>query len=212
LGIHQINQAQSKTISLSENQNLEMVNVRAMPEKYKGKEALRVTQQGRAGEDRFVKISDVVMKDGVIELELSGQPAKEAGAAARGFVGVAFRISQENDRFECFYLRPTNGRAEDQLRRNHSAQYISYPDYPWHKLRQETPGMYESYVDLVPGEWTKVRIEFSGQQAKLYVHGNAQPTLIVNDLKNGADNVGSIGLWVGPGTVAHFSDLRVYRM
>jgi hypothetical protein len=46
-------------------------------------------------------------------------------------------------------LRPTNGRADDQVRRNHSTQYISYPDFPWYRLREETPGMYESYSDSI---------------------------------------------------------------
>ena|SRR5258708_28541659 len=42
------------------------------------------------------------------------------------------------------------GRADDQLRRNHSTQYISEPEWPWPRLRSEAPGVYESYVDLVP--------------------------------------------------------------
>ena len=38
------------------------------------------------------------------------------------------------------------------------------------------------------------------------------PTLVVNDLKLGADNKGSIGLWIGPGTEAHFSNLQITKM
>jgi hypothetical protein len=70
--------------------------------------------------------------------------------------------------------------------------------------------MYESYVDLVPGEWTKVKIEVKGDKARLYVHGNAQPTLIVNDLKQGVTK-GAVGLWIGPGTTGHFSNLRITK-
>ena len=55
-----------------------------------------------------------------------------------------------------FLLRPTNGRAEDQPRRNHSTQYVSEPDFPWQRLRQENPGVYETYTDLQPGVWTKI--------------------------------------------------------
>ena len=110
--------------------------------------------------------------------------------------------------FETIYLRPTNGRADDQLRRNHSVQYFAYPEYPWHRLRDETPGMYETYVDLVPGEWTRVKIEVSGEQARLYVHDAEQPVLVVNDLKLG-NSEGAIGLWIGPGTDAYFADLSV---
>ena len=87
-------------------------------------------------------------------------------------------------------------------------QYDSGPDYPWFRLRKETPGKYESYVDLVPGEWTPVKITVQGDKAKLYVHGSGQPTLIVNDLKNGITK-GAVALWIGPGTIAHFSNLKI---
>src|SRR5262249_46884312 len=153
-------------------------------------------------EEQFAKINDLDFKDGVIEVDLSGNPGPGAGDGARGFVGVAFRINNDQSKFECIYLRPTNGRADDQLRRNHSTQYISFPDFPWFKLREQFPGKYESYVDLVSGEWTKVRIEVRGDKAKLFVHDNPQPVLIINDLKLGADAHGGIGLWIGPGTEA----------
>jgi hypothetical protein len=110
--------------------------------------------------------------------------------------------------YEAFYLRPTNGRADDQLRRNHSTQYISHPDFPWDRLRREHPGVYESYVDLVPGEWTKIRIVVSGEKARLFVHGAEQPVLIVNDLKHGQSR-GRVALWIGNGTEAWFSNVVV---
>ena len=76
-------------------------------------------------------------------------------------------------------------------------------------MRQETPKKYESYVDLVPDAWTRVRIEVRGDTARLLVHGQEQPTLIVNDVKSGARARGAIALWIDAGTVAHFRDLRV---
>jgi hypothetical protein len=178
---------------------------------YQGTKALEVTEQADAAAgERMALIRDLAFGDGTIEVDLSGQVAAEAIQGARGFVGIAFRVQDDRSRYECFYLRPANGRAEDQLRRNHSAQYIAHPEYPWHRLRQETPGKYESYVDLVPGEWTKVKIVVSGRDARLYVHGADQPTLIVTDLKLDA-SAGGIALWIGPGTVAHFANLRVTR-
>jgi len=45
-------------------------------------------------------------------------------------------------------------------------------------------------------------------QWRLFVNGAEQRTLIVNDLKQLIVN-GAIALWVGPGTIAHFSDLKV---
>jgi hypothetical protein len=88
-------------------------------------------------------------------------------------------------------------------------QYISYPDLPWEKSRKETPEKYESYVDLAVGEWTKVKVEVEGEKAKLYVHDQRQPSLVINDLKHGPTQAGSIGLWVGSGTEAHFRNLVI---
>jgi hypothetical protein len=75
-------------------------------------------------------------------------------------------------------------------------------------VRREAPAQYESYVDLIPGEWTTMRIEEQGTTAKLFVGGAPQPTLIVNDLKRGADAHGSVGLYVDNGTDGHFRNLR----
>ncbi len=154
-------------------------------------------------------IEGLAFSNGVIELESAGAPAPGAGEGARGFVGIAFRLQQDKQTYDAFYLRPTNGRADDQERRNHSTQYVSLPEWPWFRLRKEAPSKYESYVDLVPGEWTKIRIEVRGSQARLYVHGNEQPALIVNDVKSGAHAKGAVALWLEPGTVAHFRNLTV---
>lgn len=97
------------------------------------------------------------------------------------------------------------------MRRNHSVQYISFPRFPWYRLRKEFPEKYEAYTDLVPGEWTKMRIEVKGERARFFVNGAQQPSLIVDDLKGSAKGAGLIGLWIGPGTIAHFADLRLSR-
>src|SRR5437016_2038273 len=127
-----------------------------------------------------------------------------------GFVGLAFRVAAEPSKYECVYIRPTNSRADDQVRRNHSTQYISMPEYEWSRLRKEAPGQYESYVDLVPGEWTKIKIEVSGVKARLFVADSAQPVLVINDLKHG-DSEGAVALWIGLGTEGHFANLRLSK-
>jgi hypothetical protein len=157
----------------------------------------------------FAILKDVEIGNGIIEVWLAGRRAPDAPADVRGFAGVAFRIANDCETFECVYLRPDNGRADDQLRRNRSIQYFSYPDYKFDRLRREVPGQYETYVDLVPGVWTRVRIELDGVTARIFVHDAKQPTLIVNDLKHGADARGSIGLFIDRGTEAFFRDLTV---
>lgn len=203
----------ARSVALDSPKDQKPRNVKAEPVQYKGRKALRVTDDAppnSSDDDRYLMLTATDFKNGVIEIELAGGTMPNASAAARGFVGITFRTATDGSKFECFYLRPTNGRADDQVRRNHSTQYISHPDFPWQKLRKEFPEKYESYVDLVPGEWTKVKIEVAGTKARLYVHGASQPALIINDLKLG-ESSGAIGLWVGPGTVAHFSNLRVSK-
>jgi len=201
----------AQIISLVDPEILELHKVVSEVVTYKGRSALRVTEADEFRDnspDKLVMIGGLDFQNGVIEVEVAGQPVAGAQQAARGFIGVAFHVSPAASRYECIYLRPTNGRAADQLRRNHSTQYISYPDFPWQRLRESEPGKYESYVDLVPGEWTHVRIEVSGTTARLFVHRNEQPTLIVNDLKLGEIG-GAVALRIGPGTEGYFSNLRI---
>jgi hypothetical protein len=203
--------AQTKIYPLTSLEGLKLHNVSAEPVTYNARKAIRVTepadQKGQA-EDRLVIVAGTDFQNGVIEVDVAGKPGAGAVQAARGFIGVAFRVAPDVSKFECIYLRPTNGRAEDQVRRNHSAQYVSFPDYSWPRLRKEEPEKYETYVDLVPGEWTKVKIEVQGVKARLYVHGVEQPTLLVNDLKKG-ESRGAVALWIGPGTEGYFTNLRI---
>jgi hypothetical protein len=199
--------AAQRPVPLNKTDQLELRGLQAEVVEYKGRSALKLS--GNFQNDNSIAIvKGVQIRDGSIDIEVSGAPAPGAGEGARGFAGVAFRVAPEAKQYEYFYLRPTNGRADDQVRRNHSLQYASHPLFPWQRLRKEEPEKYESYVDLEPGVWTKMRIVFAGNKAKLYVHGAAQPALIVNDLKLGPGD-GGIALWVGPGTIAHFSNLLV---
>jgi hypothetical protein len=174
---------------------------------YRGKRAVKITEDGQVGNgEAYAVVKDAVFHNGAIEVELAGLPAGGAAAAARGFIGIAFRL--QNDRFEYIYLRPTNGRADDQVRRNHSTQYSAHPDFSFAVSRQQAPEKYESYVDLEPGVWTRYRITVDGTKARLYVHGAAEPCLVVNDLKLG-DSTGGVALWIGPGTEGYFSGLAI---
>jgi hypothetical protein len=175
---------------------------------FKGRNAVQVIADPTAGNaESYAVVKDVMFRDGVIEVDLAGQPAGGAAATARGFIGVAFRLHADG-RYEYIYLRPTNGRADDQVRRNHSTQYSSHPDFDFARSRQEAPEKYESYVDLQPGVWTKYKIEVDGRRARLYVNGAEQPCLIVNDLKLEPAQ-GGVALWVGPGTEGYFSNLKI---
>ena len=182
-------------------------NVKLESVDYRGKRAVKITESGDvANGEAYAVVKDAVFHNGAIEVELAGLPASGAAAAARGFIGIAFRL--QNGQFEYIYLRPTNGRADDQVRRNHSTQYSAYPDFSFAVSRQQAPEKYESYVDLEPGVWTRYRVTVEGTKARLYVHGANQPCLIVNDLKLG-DSSGGMALWIGPGTEGYFTGLEI---
>jgi hypothetical protein len=175
---------------------------------FKGRSAVQIIAAPDAqNAESYAVVKDASFRDGTIEVDVAGQPAAGAGGGARGFIGIAFRI-QTDGAYEYIYLRPTNGRADDQVRRNHSTQYSSHPDFDFARARKEAPEKYESYVDLEPGVWTKYRIEVEGRNARLYVHGAAQPSLIVSDLKL-EPRAGGVALWVGPGTEGYFSNLKI---
>ena len=196
-----------RTFLLNSLSELELQHVEAELVTYLDRRAVRLVEQGEP-DSAIAILPGSDFRDGVIETEIAGIPRKNASQDMRGFVGIAFHVQPQGAQYECLFLRPTNGRANDQLRRNHSTQYISYPDFPWYRLREETPGVYESYTDLVPGAWTPIRIVVSGFQALLYVNRTEQPCLIVNDLKLGATH-GQIALWIGTGTEAYFSTVVV---
>jgi hypothetical protein len=206
-------QGQPKTFALESIAGLRLHNVAAEPATLQGKKGIKVARSPAAGDsvETLAVIEGLEFDNGVIQAEIAGAPGAGAGPGARGFVGLAFRLQNDMKTYDAFYLRPTNGRADDQIRRNHSAQYISHPEWPWARLRKETPEKYESYVDLVPGEWTKVKIEVRGAQARLFVHDQPQPTLIVSDVKTGPNGKGAVALWLDVGTEAHFRNLTVTR-
>jgi hypothetical protein len=203
----------AQSISLDKN-NIEAVHVYLSAEKIMGREAIRVVKDSTVkanDEPTYVRIRGVQFKNGTIEVKVLSGLLKDAPDYARGFIGVAFRIGDSNTRFECIYLRPVNARVDDQVRRNHSMQYYSYPDFKFDRLRKESPEKYESYADMEMNKWIILRIVVKESQAKLFLDNNPQPSLIVNDLKHGATLFGAIGLWVETGTEGFFSDLKVYR-
>ena len=198
---------------VSSSSGLTLHNVVESPAALKGKQAVRLVAKPGvdAGADHLAiaEAGSMEFSNGTIEVDVAGEPAPGAAAGgARGFVGVAFRVQPDRKTYDCFYVRPTNGRADDQERRNHSVQYISHPQFTWSKLRQETPSRYESYADIQPGEWIHLKIEVNGDKARLYVNNSAQPVLIVNDVKSGADGKGSVAIWFEGSTIAHYANFR----
>lgn len=202
--------ADARTLNLDHIDKLTLVSTRAEVVTYQGQRAIHL--QSRVGHEAdddsmLAIVPDSDFKDGVIEVDVAGAPIPQV-PGARGFIGVAFRVQAHPDSFECFYIRPTNARCDDQQRRNHSVQYTCGPAYSWRRLRTESPEAYESYTDMEPGVWTHLKVEVAGTKARFYVNRATQPALVVNDLKLG-DTHGAIALWSHTFTDGYFANLRV---
>lgn len=203
----------AQSISLDK-KKIEPVNVSMTIEKLDDKNVVKVIKNPaveKFDEPTFVKIKGTDFSNGTIEVKVLSRLLKEAPDFARGFIGIAFRINDSNTKYESIYIRPTNARADDQVRRNHSIQYYAYPDFKFDRLRKESPERYESYSDMEMNKWITLRIEVKDTRATLFINGNTQPSLIVNDLKLGANASGGIGLWVDIGTEGFFTDLKIIK-
>jgi hypothetical protein len=183
-------------------------------EKLMGKQVLRVAKDTTikaVDEPTYVRIKGLDFHDGIIEVKVLSRLLKTARPSDRGFIGIAFRIDEQHSKFEGIYIRPTNGRADDQVRRNHSVQYFSYPNFKFDRLRKEAPETFETYADMGLNEWISMRIEVKGKEAKLFLNDSKYPVLLVKDLKLGDKASGGIGLWVDVGTEGYFRDLKVIK-
>src|SRR5262245_59272058 len=127
--------------------NLTLLGVKAESVRHLDRPAIRLLEADDKRQGGLAIVKGITFADGVIEADVAGRRGPYAVADDRGFAGLAFRLSTDGSQHEAFYLRPDNGRAEDQVRRNHSLQYVSEPGFPWPRLRMEFPEKYESYVD-----------------------------------------------------------------
>jgi len=198
--------ANAQTFALSDTKDLVSVNVKADAVEYKGRKAVRLTNDTE--KDGFALLRGTDFQDGTIEADIALKITTPPGVRMPGFVGLAFRARPDASRYELFYVRPGNSHSNDQEMRNHSVQYVSVPDFDWYKLRQKWPWVYESYAELQMETWTKVKIEVMGRSAKLYLSGSEQPSLVVDGLM-GEDLHGGVALWGYPGEEAYFSNVRI---
>jgi hypothetical protein len=185
-----------------------------------GKSCLRVALSDRAAQGTYgVDYVDqptflqlpIDFINGTIEVDILSRLLPDAPDYARGFAGLAYRISPKADHFESVYLRPTNGLRLDPPppRDRRAIQYFSYPDWKFDRLRNEEPdGPYEAAADIAPDQWINLALEIDRNQLRARVNG----ALTLDIATTKADPAsGGIGLWVDIGTEGFFSNLRIER-
>lgn len=160
-------------------------------------------------EPTYVKLKDFEFVDAIFEVKVLARIQRpNPYAGSQGFIGVHFRAAADNSAFESIYLRPNAGQADIQAYRNHAVQYFAYPGFKFDKLREQSPGLYETYADIGLDEWITMRIHVSGERADLYLNDAKYPSFIVNKMK-GTSKFGSIGFYVDIGTEGYFKDFKI---
>src|ERR1700710_3073750 len=134
LAMPAIAQERAITMPLNDAALVQTRHVTVNAARYRGSDALEVRQTGPYrgfDTDTFAFVPGLDFHDGTIEVDVAGSTLPDAPPNARGFVGIAFRIDEQGGTFACegLYIRPANGRANEQLRRNRSTQYFSYPGF-----------------------------------------------------------------------------------
>ncbi|NOU95656.1 hypothetical protein GC093_20840 [Paenibacillus sp. LMG 31456] len=192
--------------------------VTANPTTIGGRQALRVTLTDEASKGEpnvdFIDMPTFLMipgdfKNGIISVNLFSKLRDDAPAYARGFAGLAYRISDSRDVFEAVYLRPLNGlkTKPEPPRHKRAVQYFAYPDWRYERLRQEYPdGRFEAGANIGPAEWVNLTLEINETQLKVFVDGDECISL---DKTKVEVTRGNIGLFVDIGTEAFFSELCI---
>ena len=176
---------------------------------YRGRDAVHLSATPGAKGEPIAILTNSDFENGTIELDIAGAPPAGASDSARGSIGIAFHPAEPHP-----FRMPVSAHDAMHARTISCAEIIPLntsrlPDFPFERTRAETPGLYESYADLEAGVWTRLRIVVSGLQAKLYINGADQPSLVVDDLKLGRVS-GKVALWSGRDADGYFSNLRLY--
>ena len=158
----------------------------------------------------YARLAGSNFHNGTIEVDVRARLMHWADIDCRGFIGIVFRASETDNRFESFYVRPRNGRscAEPQ-RRIHTMQYFSYPGYTFAYFRERGIADYEAQANIEMDELIHLKAEVAGAAAKFYVDDMQTPALVVDQMFGGAELRGGVGLYVDNGTQGHFRNLKV---
>ena len=191
-------------------ENFIAVNVSAENFNLDGEKVLRVVKTEKLFDfdtNSIAKLKNSDLHNGTIEVEMLSRLLPDAPDFARGFIGIAFRIDENNSAFESFYIRPTNSDTSDPVRRAHGCQYFSYPKYTFAYFRENNITNYEAPISHGLNEWVKLKAVIENSRADFYLNGVL--TLTVQDLKRGENARGAVGFFVDIGTEAFYKNLNI---
>jgi hypothetical protein len=154
-------------------------------------------------DEGLVWLNNVSFSTGTIEMDIKGQDVFQ-----HSFVGIAFHGVNDTS-FEAIYFRPFNFRTDDSTRKAHAVQYISLPDYPWQRLREQNNGQYEKLLNPAPDpdNWFHAKFVIKEKEALVYVNNATTPCLQIPLLKNSSK--GKIGLYTADRSGGTFANLAI---
>ena len=138
-------------------------------------------------------LNDLELRDGVVDVDV-------ATPANRGFFGIQFRISGDDQNAEWVYLRQHKSGLPDAM------QYTPVLNTGLNWQIYSGPG-FTGAVDIPRDTWFHMRLEVVGAQARLYVKDMDKPALVMNDLKSGVQK-GQLALAVLTGAT-YFSNCEI---
>ena len=188
------------------------VHTTVTQEKLDGEKVFRVIKKEKImqfDENTFVKLRNIDFHNGIIRVKMLSRLLPDAPDFARGFIGIVFRVNQDNSEFESFYIRPTNGMTNDPVRKAHGCQYFSYPGYTFAYFREFGITNYEAPIHNGLNEWVQLTAIIHDEKAQFYLNEEKDPVLVVHFMKHGKDAHGSIGFFSEIGTEAFFKDFEV---
>lgn len=196
-----------------EDKAFESVGVDVELSSSEGTEVLRVVKPEDNMEPDVATYARLVgsdFHDGTIEVDVRARLSSWADVDCRGFIGIVFRASDDDDRFEGFYVRPRNGRScTEPQRRIHTMQYFSYPGYTFAYFRERGIADYEAQADIEMDEWVHIKAEVAGTEGRFFVDDMDRPALVVPKMFAGDSARGGVGLYVDNGTDGLFRNVRV---
>jgi hypothetical protein len=153
--------------------------------------------------DGVAWLDNVNFTNGIVELDIKGKDVLQ-----QSFVGVAFHGRDEKT-LDAIYFCPFNFQSSDPVRRIHAVQYVSHPDFPWNKLREDQNGKYEKAIPSAPNpnEWFHAKIIVDYPHISVYVNNSIEPCLSIDQLNDRQS--GRIGLWVGNNSGGDFANLII---
>jgi len=177
-----------------------------------GENTIRVVKADKImqfDENTLVRLKDCDFHNGTIKVKMLSRLLPDAPDFARGFIGIVYRLNDNNSEFESFYIRPTNAMTDDPVRKSHGCQYFSYPGYTFAYFREFNITKYEAQIHNVLNEWVQLTAVIKDETARFYLNDEAEPVLTVTDMKHGKDARGSVGFFSEIGTEAFFKDLEI---